>query len=138
MKMNFKDDGGRTILCIDFVGKEDNEGWLQAIVDFNDNGFSAHFQISLMLNELYTFHGQLDSFTKNLEGQPVFSTTEDNVNLIFSTSGLGHIKIEGKLTHADVPDLELLFAIQSDQTFLSELLWECNQIITHYQDNKTV
>jgi len=48
MKMNFKDDGGRTKLYIDFVGKEDSEGWLQAIVDFNDHGFSAHFQISLM------------------------------------------------------------------------------------------
>ena len=42
-------------------------------------------------------------------------------------------KIEGKLKHADVPDLELLFVIHTDQTFLSPLLTESNQILMQYQ-----
>ena len=41
MKMNFKDDGGRTLLCLEVIGKEESEGWLQSIVTFEHNGFSA-------------------------------------------------------------------------------------------------
>ena len=131
--MNFKDAGGRTILSLEIVGKEESEGWLESVVDFNDNGFSAHFQISLMLNDIYAFYNQLVPFTDNLGGQAVFSTIEDNVNLIFSTDGLGHVKIDGVLRHTYDPDLKVLFVINTDQTFLLSLLTECNQILKLYQ-----
>ena len=133
MRLNFKDDSGRTILSLEIIGEEDSEGWLEALVHFEDGGFAAHFQISIMLNDLYAFYHQIKPFTDSLTGEARFSNIEDNVNLIFSTDGLGHIRITGTLRHPNNPYLKTDFVINSDQTFLPSLVTECNQILKHYQ-----
>jgi len=132
MKLNFRNDGGRTLLSLDIIGKEDSEGWLRGKIEFEDNGFLAYFQLSLMLNDLYEFHNQLRIFKDNLNGGAILSTIEDNVNLVFSGDGLGHISISGTLRHNSDPELKLLFEISSDQTLLPSLLEECDQILRHY------
>src|SRR5689334_12197953 len=133
MTINFKDSGGKTILSLEIAGKEDSEGWLEALVKFDQNGFSARFPISLMLNDLYAFCDQLTSFSNTLKGYATFATIEDNVNLIFSTDGLGHITVNGKISHTSDSELKTLFTLQTDQTFLSPLLIECNSILKQYQ-----
>jgi hypothetical protein len=132
MKLKFKDQGGTTVLFVSVIGKEDSEGWLKAMVHFEDSGLSAIFKISLMLNDLYSFTDQLKYLQKSLKGSAVFSNIEDNVTLKLSTDELGHIAINGKLRHPYKADLELLFVINSDQTFLPDLITECTKIIEHY------
>jgi hypothetical protein len=85
-----------------------------------------------MLNDLYSFTDQLKYLQKSLKGSAVFSNIEDNVTLKLSTDELGHIAINGKLRHPYKADLELLFVINSDQTFLPDLITECTKIIEHY------
>ncbi len=133
MKLNFKDEGGRTLLHVNVIGKEYGEGWLQAMIYFDQDGFTAGFKISLMLNDLYAFIDQLKPFQKSLTGQAVFCNIEDNINLILSTDGLGHIAVNGTLRHTNNPDLKTSFVIHTDQTFLPALILECNQILEHYQ-----
>ena len=133
MKLSFKNDGGRTILYIDVIGKEDAEGWLQAMVYFDDKGFSANFEISIMLNDLYAFVDQLKPIQKFLTGTAIFSNIEDNINVKFSTDGIGHIEMNGMLRHSYNWDLQILFVINSDQTFLQELITECDQILQYYR-----
>jgi len=133
MKLNFKNESGRTILYVNVIEKEDGEGWLKAMVCFNDYGFSAIFEISLMLNDLYAFVDQLKPFQNSLTGTASFSNIEDNINVTLSSDGLGHVEINGMLQHTHDPDLKMLFVIKSDQTFLPELITECDQILQHYQ-----
>ena len=133
MKLNFKNDGGRVILFLEIIGREDSEGWLESIVGFDNDGFAVRFQISLMLNDLYPFLSQLELLNDSLKGRAVLSTIEHNVNLIFSTDGLGHISINGTLRHPNNYDLKMSFVIQTDQTLLPSLISECNQILEHYR-----
>jgi hypothetical protein len=133
MKLNFRNQSGAIILSVNVIGKEDSEGWLIAMVNFNDNGFTANFKISLMLNDLYAFIDQLKPLQKSLKGNAVFSNIEDNVIVKLSTDGIGHIDMDAVLRHSYNPDLKILFVINSDQTFLPELISECNQILAYYQ-----
>ncbi len=133
MKINFKDSGGRVVLHIDIIGKEDSEGWLQAMVCFEQDNFRANFKTSLMLNELYFFRDQLELLQKNLKGEAVFENIERNINLKLATDGLGHIEIDGTLWHPNNWDLKTSFVIKSDQTFLPDLILECKEILTHYK-----
>jgi len=132
MKLNFKDQGGTTIFYLNVIGQEANGDWLIAMVNFSNKGFSASFKISLMLHDLYTFLDQLKSFQKLLKGNAALSNIEDNLNVTLSTDGIGHIAINGILQHTYNPDLKLFFEINSDQTFLPDLISECTKILEHY------
>ena len=133
MKLNFKDDGGRTVLYVNVIGKEDSEGWLQATVCFEQDNFRADFKISLMLNDLYAFIDQLELLQKSLKGEAVFENIERNINLKLSPDGLGHIEIDGTLWHPNNRDLKTSFSIESDQTFLPDLILECKEILAHHK-----
>ena len=133
MKINFKDSGGRVLLHLDIIGKEDSEDWLQAMVYFEQDGFRVDFKMSLMLNDLYAFIDQLGFLQKNLKGEAVFDNIEGNINLKLSTDRLGHIVIDGSLWHPNNMDLKTSFKIDSDQTFLPNLITECKEIIRHYK-----
>lgn len=133
MELNIKDDNGRAILLIEITGQEESEGWLKASCNFNNGGFSAHFEFSLMLNDFYPFTEQLIELHKTLQGEAVFENIESNINLLFRTDGFGHVSIDGKLRHPTNAYLEMLFVIDTDQTFLPTLINECNQLLAHYQ-----
>ena len=129
MKLNIKDSGGVTVLLIKILRKEDSEGWLQASCDFNYQGFKAHFSFSSMLNDFFPFYDQLQTLYQTLSGKAVYLNIERNIELTFLADGLGHILIKGELRHTNNPYLIISFQIDTDQTFLPEIIRECKEII---------
>jgi hypothetical protein len=135
MEFHIKEAGNRTILLIKIIGKEDSDGWLEAQKVFEENGIKAQFNFSMMLNDLHSFVDQLKIFNEKLKGQAAFSNIEDNVQLTFTTTGLGDVSIKVNLRHTLNPELQLSYVINSDQTFLKPLLLECTDIIKQYGNN---
>ena len=129
MQLTIKNDGGQSVLILDIIKQEDAEEWLYANVKFKYKNFSANFTICFMLNDLYPFRDELVKLHSFLIGTANLNTIEDNINLKFTGDGLGHITVNGILRHASDCDLQLHFEIDSDQTFLTSLLNECNEII---------
>jgi hypothetical protein len=129
MQLNFYEDGGKTVLSLKDIGREDVEGWLTANVIFDYQGFAASFQIYLMLNDIYSFLDELKELSKNLKGKATFSTIEGNVSLVLLGDGLGHIGINGLIRHSNDYNLVTNFEIPSDQTFLAPLISQCEKII---------
>ncbi len=87
-----------------------------------------------MLNDLYAFVDKLKLFQNSLTGTFSLSNIEDNINVTLSGDGLGHVEIKGILLHTHDPNLKTEFVINSDQTFLPELIRECDQILEYYQN----
>lgn len=133
MQIHIKDGGGRIVLTLEIVGKDDSEGWLNASLQFDYDGFTAKFPFSMMLNDLYPFIDQLKTLYNTLMGDAEFSNIENNVRLHFLTTGLGQVSIQGTLRHNMNQDLKTLFVIDTDQTFLPPLIAECNEILNQYQ-----
>ena len=129
MQLNFHEDGGKTVLSLNDIGKEDSEGWLTANVIFDYRGFTANFPIYLMLNDIYSFLDELKELNKHLKGQATFATVEKNVDLVLLGDGLGHIEFNGKIRHDNDYNLVTNFEIPSDQTFLAPLIFQCEEII---------
>lgn len=129
MQLNFYDDGGKTVLSLENIGKEDTEGWLTATITFNYKEFTASFPIYLMLNDIYPFLDQLKELNKHLKGHATFSTIEGNIDLVLLADGLGHIEINGTIRHSNEYSLVTGFEIPSDQTFLAPLISQCEKII---------
>ncbi len=129
MQLNFHEDGGKSVLSLNDIGNEDSEGWLTADVFFDYQGFAANFPIYLMLNDIYPFLEELKELNKRLQGQATFRTIEQNVDLVLIGDGLGHIGINGLIRHGNDYNLVTKFEIPSDQTFLPQLISQCEEII---------
>jgi len=126
-----KDSGGQCHLEVKISGKEYDPEWLVAQADYNQNGFAAKFEFSIMLGELASFTKQIQVLFSSLKGKARFANIEDNINLVFSTDGLGHINIEGTLRDSSYT-VKTNFLIISDQTFLQDIINGCIQVLNRY------
>ncbi len=133
MEFNVKDTGGKTVLTLNISGKEDSEGWLQGTVVFELYGFHANFGMSIMLNDFYPFIEQLKNLNKSLKGSASFKNIEDNIDLFFEGDGIGHIKTKGILKHSTNPFLSTSFEIDTDQTFLPEMISQLETILEYFK-----
>jgi hypothetical protein len=129
MRLNFFEGGGKAVLSLEEIVKEDTEGWLRAKIIFDYKGFTANFPIYLMLNDIYAFLGELKELHRHLKGKATFSTIEGNVDIVLLGDGLGHIAINGLIRHGNDQSLVANFEIPSDQTFLAPLISQCDEII---------
>lgn len=130
MHLYFREAGGKIILSLTILGKEDSEDWLKANVDFEQTGFKAEFVFSMMKNDFNPFSEELKVINETLNGEATFSTIEDNVQINITTDGIGHLKISGYLRHPNSWNLILNFEFESDQTFLKGMLQEIENIIS--------
>lgn len=121
------------MLYVDVISKEDSEGWLVAIVHFQQSGFSVHFQMSLMANDLYSFRDELVCLNNYLKGTAAFQNIEHNISVLLTADNIGHIEVRGKLRDPFDIDLETTFVFESDQTFLPPLLQSVNYILQNYK-----
>ncbi len=131
MKFQIKDSNGQINLSIEILGQEHDIEWLEGALDFNLKGFKSQFKFSLILGEFIAFFEELKKFNSTLKGEAMFSNIEDNIKLIFSTDGIGHVTIDGILndpTHS----VRTSFLIESNQTFLPALINQVDQIVKHY------
>ena len=97
------------------------------MVFFKYDGFEIKLKFSSMRGDFCSFLSQLETFYKSLRGKAQFTSIEHNVSFELSTDGLGHVDINGNITHGNY-DVKTVFLIESDQTFLPELIQEVKQI----------
>jgi hypothetical protein len=126
-----KDSGGQCYLEVSILGKEHDPEWLLARVDYNQDGFAAKFEFSLMLGEIVSFAKALQLLYSTLKGEARFANIEDNINLVFSTDGLGHVNVEGTLRDTSYT-IRTTFLIITDQTFLKDIINGCVETLNHY------
>ena len=131
MKFQIKDFNGQINLSVEILRQEHDIEWLEGVIDFNLKGFKSQLKFSLMLGELVHFLEELKKFNSTLKGQAIFSNREDNIKLIFTTDGLGHVTVNGMLRDSTY-SVSTSFEIESDQTFLPALINQVDQIVKHY------
>jgi hypothetical protein len=130
VELRIKDANGQAKLSIEIAGEEPGGEWLICVANFNYDGFNANFRFSTMRGNFCSFADQLTTFYSTLKGKAEFRSMEDNVSLQYSTDGLGHVDIDGYLRHSSY-EVKVSFLIHSDQTFLPQLVGECNQICSN-------
>ena len=135
MQFDIKDSGGRSLLVVQILGVGSDPDWLQASLNYEQNGFTANVEFYLLIGELVSFREQLSQLYTTLKGKTVFGNVEDNVSLTFTTDGIGHIKIVGYIRDSNYM-VKTDFEIQSDQTMLPEILNDCKKILDHYSPQK--
>jgi hypothetical protein len=130
MKFKIKDNNSSGYFSLKIKGTEADVDveWLNAEADFQLNGFTARFDFSLRLGELISFYEELHVFHTTLKGSAHLESIEDNVNLVLTTDGLGHVSIEGILRDTSYK-INTKFSMDTDQTYLNDIINDCREIL---------
>lgn len=113
--------------------------WLITRVDIELDGFSAHIEDTVQINEIYQFYVQLEALYKSLQGTASFDTLEHWLQLTVSAGKLGQIYVSGSISHpkAAVRRTALHFELnETDQTYLLETLNQMKAVIDQYYSQK--
>jgi hypothetical protein len=95
-----------------------NEGWFDAEVMVQCDGFKGKFRANFAQGELSRFAGALDALYKKLEGEAVLAPLEPNLELSFIGDGKGHIEVKGTARAQFHTGTKLAFRFAIDQTYL--------------------
>ncbi len=106
--------------------------WLDALITVKMGDFSAKANADLMTSDFKHFKKELARLYKRLDGTASFCSPEQNVEIIMSGDGMGHIKAACTLAaHADV-DYRLEVRIEVDQTHIPRMIRQLEKIIKKF------
>ena len=128
MEIKIRDRKSPGFISFAIIGREASEEWLIAETTFHLNGFNAEFGFSLMLGDLVSFFQELQVLHRDLKGVAQLRSIEDNVHLTFNIDELGHVNVDGTLRDSSYT-IETKFLMETDQTYLSEILNDCRQLL---------
>jgi hypothetical protein len=106
--------------------------WLLAEVRLRTGGFTGAFRASLRTHEIADFAAELGRIHAMLEGTAELRTMEEQLELSLLGDGRGHFQIKGEARDEAGMGNELQFALAMDQTELSPLLRQLEDVVTRY------
>ena len=100
------------------VGEYWDDNWLTSQIRIRAGGFIGNINASILTGELAEFLTQLRPLNETLNGTVEFSTLEEQLHLVLTGDGMGHIELVGDV--ADQPGIgnRLTFTLQFDQSLL--------------------
>ena len=88
------------------------------------------------LADMLPFQKEFHVLYKNLKGEAVLATIEDQIRLKLTTDSLGHIKVSGHLMDQAGTGNRLTFTIDLDQTFLGHAISELDVAIADVKNKR--
>ena len=138
--MKIKDTTGNT--CIEFTNftlasKNDIDRFVNVIVNITLNHFNAKTKITA---ELWDFESMIKGFEisyKTLDQTFYFQHLDQRLKIKFSTGSTGRIQVSGTLYDNALRQTYLTFEFYSDQTFIPDMIKECQQDIESLNPTST-
>ena len=106
--------------------------WLLAEVRLRTGGFTGAFRASLRTHEIADFAAELGRLQTALGETAELRTMEKQLELSLVGDGRGHFQIKGEARDEAGMGNELLFALAMDQTELSPLLRQLDDVLSRY------
>jgi hypothetical protein len=103
--------------------------WISAGIQFEVGAFKGHVAASLRREDFPVLRDGLKKLYVDLTGQAKFTTMEEWIELEITGDGRGHFTGRGFLIDNLWGKNRLLFEIQFDQTELSRLIGELDNIV---------
>lgn len=108
------------------------DGWLPSRIAVRAGAFHGEFPADLDVWAFSRFAGQVRELHKTLKGTAVFSTYEQQLELVLVGDGLGHISVNAEAMDYAGTGNKLIFCLGIDQTHLPALLKDLESIVTEY------
>lgn len=110
------------------AGEYFDDNWLTVLIFVQAGGFTGKIRAAILTGELTILLKQLRALHTTLAGTAEFTTMEEQLHLLFSGDGKGHIELEGSL--ADQPGIgnRLHFSLQFDQSQLGTSICELEKV----------
>lgn len=97
-------------------------------VSVNINDFSVNIRVTVELTDLSEMLTNLESLNKTLKRTFYFQHIDEQVKIKFEPLNTGSILISGNVKNKDY-STSLEFKFETDQTYLSELIESCKEVI---------
>jgi hypothetical protein len=94
------------------------EGWFDAEVEVQCDGWRGKFRASFMQGELSRFARELRILHEQLNGEAILAPLEPNLELSFAGDGKGHVEVKGTARNNFHTGTKLSFRLDLDQTYL--------------------
>jgi hypothetical protein len=114
------------------VGDYYDDNWLTSEIRVDAGGFRGRVDASILTNELVEFLKQLRILHDTLGGTAQFVTLEEQLHLLLTGDGKGHIDLVGDV--ADQPGIgnRLHFTFQFDQSQLGTSIREIEGVVSDF------
>lgn len=106
--------------------------WLKARIAIRVGPFNADYEAALTTHDFVEFTENLAKVTANLEGQAAFRTDEDWLSLDVELNKRGAATVQGIAKVHGSPSASLSVRFDTDQSYLSQTLAECRQIVRNF------
>ncbi len=107
--------------------------WLSVRINIKVGGFTGNYGAQLRNTDFIDFKKDLEKIYSNLEGQALFHSMEDYLQINISGDGLGHFKADCMAT--DDPGIDgnkLAFILAFDQTEIYDMTKMIDKIIENF------
>ncbi|WP_438491564.1 WapI family immunity protein [Paenibacillus sp. IHBB 3054] len=111
---------------------------VRGIVEIKSGNYYVKGQLWFSTGEVYQFYDQLIRCMADLDGVAALINSEVNLKLEVKFNKRGQVIIEGYFKEFAHEGNELIFEIESDQSFFVETLDGLKQIVNHYGDMKGI
>lgn len=106
----------------------------RSLLSIQADGFSVQSTFYTSTGEIFEFYKQLEECNKTLKGSAYFLSYEENLKFEVQYYINGHVIIKGSFFKHN----ELLFEIDSDQTYMQSSLQQLKAIYDKYGDMKGI
>jgi hypothetical protein len=100
------------------ISANTNEGWFDAEVVIQCDGWKGRFKANFVQGELSRFAGELQILYKKLKGEAVLAPLDPNLELSLIGDGKGRIEVKGTARAQFHTGTKLFFRFATDQTYL--------------------
>ena len=116
--------------------QSDDERWLEVNIEISLIGFRAHFEASVMIDELYSFIDSLSTALDTQQGTVKLSTMEEAIDLRGTIQPRGNVDWSGVLVYPIGIGNRLNFGFETDfyqlQRIKDDLTRELSIFSSHY------
>ena len=112
------------------IGEHYDDNWLSVELSVLAGGFFGKADPAILTDELVYFLPQLKLTDQTLKGSAEFTTIEEQLRLVLTTDGRGHVELEGELSDEPGVGNKLRFSLEFDQTQLSDSIAQLEKAIS--------
>jgi hypothetical protein len=131
--------GGGSEVKISVLGYEresavenSDANWLKARIAIRVGPFYADYEAALTTHDFAEFTEHLARIVADLEGQASFRTDEEWLSLEVELNKRGAATVQGIARVHGSPSASLSIRFNTDQSYLSQALAECRQIVRNF------
>ena len=114
------------------TGEFYDDNWLSCEIRVRAGAFSGNFPASFLTSEFTQLQQSLERLYRDLRGDVVFESMENQLELKFTCDSVGHIAVLGTAQDQAGIGNKLAFSMSFDQTYLQRLVQALGHVVHAY------